>query len=175
MSKASVASPSRRSIPQKPSTLTKPAEKVASVLADIGLRLEGVLDGLRLNAIQPSRPGGLLRVLGDELAAQVERLNTMSKAGVTPKSHVLPDGLAELLHHVEDRCNRAVAVINVAARALEDNEFRIDADEDMARALGASLERIAEDLTSVSDRAAKAAMAGTCVVKKDTPVRSRTV
>ncbi len=68
-------------------------------------------------------------------------------------SATLPPELGELLFHVEDRCNRAVAVVNVAARAIEGDEFNIDKDEDLSRALGASLERIAEELTELSDRA----------------------
>jgi len=71
-----------------------------------------------------------------------------------------PAELAELLHTVEDRCNRAVAVINTTARAIEGDELGMYDDEDVQRTLGASLERIAEELTTVSDRALTARTAG---------------
>ena len=73
---------------------------------------------------------------------------------------VAPADLADLLHIVEDRCNRAVAVINATARAVEGDELGMYGDEDVQRMLGASLERIAEDLTVLSDRALKARTAG---------------
>ena len=75
----------------------------------------------------------------------------------TPK---VPAPLTELLHTVEDRCNRAVAVINTTRRAVVGDELGLYDNEDVRRMLGASLERIAEDLTAISDRALEARTAG---------------
>jgi hypothetical protein len=91
----------------------------------------------------------------------------MSKAKVAPKraaakvsEPITPEELRKLLHTVEDRCNRAVAVINATARAVEGDELGLYDDEDVQRLLGASLEHIAEELTTVSDRALRARTAG---------------
>ena len=67
-----------------------------------------------------------------------------------------PEALADLLHTVEDRCNRAVAVINATARAVGGDALHLYEDDDVQRMLGASLERIAEDLTVLSNHALKA-------------------
>lgn len=78
----------------------------------------------------------------------------------TPKTPAVPAELADLLHHVEDRCNRAVQVINVTERAIGGAEMALYQDEDFQRLVGASLEQIAADLTMLSDRALKARVAG---------------
>jgi hypothetical protein len=70
-----------------------------------------------------------------------------------------PDALEELLFTVEDRCNRAVAVLNATARAVEGEELGLHHD-DVPCVFGAALERIAEELETLSDRALKARTAG---------------
>ena len=72
-----------------------------------------------------------------------------------------PAELEHLLHAVEDRCNRAVAIINVTARAVGGDQLDMYEDEDVQQMLGASLERIAGELTVLSDRALKARAART--------------
>lgn len=72
----------------------------------------------------------------------------------------VPADLDALLFAVEDRCNRAVQVINVTERAIGGAEMALYQDEDFQRLVGASLEQIAADLTMLSDRALKARSAG---------------
>lgn len=72
-----------------------------------------------------------------------------------------PAELEHLLNAVEDRCNRAVAVINATARAVGGDQLRMYDDEDVQQMLGASLERIAGELRTLSDRALKARVAVT--------------
>jgi hypothetical protein len=76
-------------------------------------------------------------------------------------SAALTPELAELLHYVEDRCNRAVAVVNFAALEVESGTMIDDEEQgsDRRRAIGAALERIAEELTMLSARAFKAQIA----------------
>jgi hypothetical protein len=73
----------------------------------------------------------------------------MGKLTVAPETP-----LQRLLFDVEDRCNRAVAVLNVAARAVEGDAHGLRDDDGGQRLLAAALERIAEELNSVAERAA---------------------
>jgi hypothetical protein len=61
----------------------------------------------------------------------------------------------ELLFDVEDRCNRAVAVINFSVLEIEGGTMIDDPEQgaDRRRAIGAALERIAEELAALSERA----------------------
>jgi hypothetical protein len=79
----------------------------------------------------------------------------MSKARIAPRPPAPDKALEELLFTVEDRCNRAVAVINATARAVEGEELGLYHD-DVPRVFGAALERIAEELETLSDRALRA-------------------
>lgn len=51
------------------------------------------------------------------------------------------------------QCNRAVAIVNATARAVGGDTLDLYRDDDVQSLLGASLERIAEELTVLSDRA----------------------
>ena len=54
------------------------------------------------------------------------------------------------------QCNRAVAIVNATARAVGGDTLDLYRDDDLQSLLGASLERIAEELTALSDRALRA-------------------
>ena len=90
----------------------------------------------------------------------------MSKSKVSPQAPTtnvptpVPADLADLLHTVEDRCNRAVQVINVTERAIVGDELNMYDQEDVRVMLGAGLERLAEELTALSNRALRARTAG---------------
>ena len=83
----------------------------------------------------------------------------MSKTRITPPPPAPDRALEELLFTVEDRCNRAVAVLNATARAVEGEELGLRHD-DVPCVFGAALERIAEELETLSDRALRARTAG---------------
>ena len=76
----------------------------------------------------------------------------MSKARIAPRRPAPDETLEELLFTVEDRCNRAVAILRVTARAVEGEEVGLH-EEDVPSLFGAALEGIAKELESVSDQA----------------------
>ena len=83
----------------------------------------------------------------------------MSESRIAPQPPPTPENaLDELLFAVEDRCNRAVAVLHVAARAVEGDDVGLD-DESVPSVFGAALEHIAEELTALSNRALAARVA----------------
>lgn len=84
----------------------------------------------------------------------MSRTRLAPKAPTTKASAPLtPDALEDLLVTVEDRCNRAIDIINATARAVGGDALDLYQDNDVQSLLGASLERIAQDLTALSDRA----------------------
>jgi len=64
--------------------------------------------------------------------------------------------LADLLRTVEDRCDRAVAIINATVSAVGGEALDLYRDDDVQSLLCASLERLAGELAVLSERALKA-------------------
>ena len=89
----------------------------------------------------------------------------MSKAKVAPKAPTAkvpprpPALLEDLLHTVEDRCNRAVAIINATARAVEGDELGLH-DEGGPEVFARAPDHAAAELSALSDRALKARVGG---------------
>ena len=91
----------------------------------------------------------------------ISRRSRAPKAPATKASAPLTlDALEDLLATVEDRCNRAIDIINATARAVGGDALDLYQDDDVQSLLGASLQRIAEELTLLSDRALKTRTAG---------------
>src|ERR1700674_3962792 len=91
----------------------------------------------------------------------------MSRTRLAPKAPsakasapLTRDALEDLLVTVEDRCNRAIDIINATARAVGGDTLDLYQDDAVQSLLSASLERIAEELTVLSDRALSARTAG---------------
>jgi len=85
----------------------------------------------------------------------------MSKAKVAPKPPttkvpaLVPTDLADLLHAVEDGCNRAAGIVNATARVVAGDELGLHHD-DVPSVYAAALEQLASDLEALSDRALRA-------------------
>lgn len=83
----------------------------------------------------------------------------MSKKRVAPPRPVLDRSLEELLIAVENCCNRAVSILNATGHAIAGEQVALG-DEDVSTVFGAALERIAEQLDSLSARALRARTTG---------------
>ena len=67
--------------------------------------------------------------------------------------------LADLLHHVEDRCNHAAGIVSATARVVAGDELGLHHD-DVPSVYAAALEHVADELEALGDRALRTRTAG---------------